>query len=124
MMRALVTLCLALMQLTLHAQAQALAQTDAASPQPSMDAQAERSRIAAERSRETARYESQERQCYARFAVSDCLTTNRLLRRTVMDDLRRQELALDGLERRNKALDQIERIRDKMATQAGQPAAP
>ncbi|MEY4267624.1 MAG: hypothetical protein RIS90_2159 [Pseudomonadota bacterium] len=118
MMRALLFGCLALLQLT------ALAQTVAAVPQPPMDVQAERSRIQAERARETARYEQQERACYARFAVNDCLAANRAQRRGVLDDLRRQTLALDSAERKNKALDQVERIRDKTATQDGRPAAP
>lgn len=118
MMRALLLCCLGLLQLS------ALAQSVGVVPPASLDPQAERSRIAAERGRETARYEQQERACYARFAVNDCLAANRAQRRGVMDDLRRQTLALDAIERKNKALDQIERIRDKTATQDGQPAAP
>jgi hypothetical protein len=121
MMRTPLTWCLALLQLAL--QAQALAQA-VSPPQPPMDWQAERSRIAAERASETSRYENEERHCYARFAVSDCLAANRRFRRAAMDDLRRQELSLDGFERKNKALDQIERIRDKMATQGGRPDGP
>jgi len=118
MMHALLSGCLALLQLN------ALAQPVAAEPRPPMDVQAERSRIQSERARETARYEAQERTCYARFAVNDCLAANRAQRRSVLDDLRRQTLALDAIERKNKALDQIERIRDKTATQDGRPAAP
>jgi hypothetical protein len=118
MMQALLAGCLALLQLT------ALAQMAAAVPQPPTDVLAERSRIQSERTRETARYEQQERACYARFAVNDCLAANRAQRRGAMDDLRRQTLALDAIERKNKALDQMERIRDKTATQNGQPAAP
>ena len=118
MMRALLAGCLGLQLLT------ALAQAVVVVPPAAMDPQVERSRIAAERAREAARHELQERACYARFAVNDCLAANRAQRRGVMDDLRRQTLALDAIERKNKALDQIERIRDKTVTQDGQPAAP
>jgi colicin import membrane protein len=118
MMRALLLGCVALLQLT------ALAQPVVAVPQPPIDVQDERSRIQAERSREAARYAQQERACYARFAVNDCLAANRAQRRGVLDDLRRQTLALDSAERKSKALDQIERIRDKTAIQDGRPAAP
>ena len=121
MMRALMPACLALQLLAL--QAQVLAQA-VSPPQPPMDWQAERSRIASEHASETSRYESEERHCYARFAVSDCLAANRRIRRAVMDDLRRQELSLNSFERKNKALDQVERIRDKMATQGGRPDGP
>lgn len=118
MMRTFLATCLTILQLS------ALAQSAVVMPPAPMDPQVERSRIAAERAHETARYEQQERACYARFAVNDCLAANRAQRRAAMDDLRRQTLALDAIERKNKALDQIERIRDKTANQDGQPTAP
>jgi len=69
------------------------------------------------RSAEEARFSDQERACYQRFAVNDCLKQVRLKRRLAFEDLRRQEVILNDLERRKKAVDQLELIQEKSSPQ-------
>ena len=69
------------------------------------------------RSAEEARFSDQERACYERFAVNDCLKQVRVKRRSALEDLRRQEVILNDLERRKKAADQIELIQEKSSPQ-------
>ena len=57
---------------------------------------AERARITAERSRADAAFTAQEKVCYGKFAVNDCIDTARAKRREAMAELRRQEIALNG----------------------------
>jgi len=86
------------------AQAQALIATAPPEGQPLapwLDAQ--RARIAAERDVATQRYEATEKACWQRFAVNDCLQQARVQRRTALDRLRQQELAINDLERQRQA---------------------
>lgn len=69
------------------------------------------------RNAEEARFSDQERACYERFVVNDCLKQVRVKRRLTMEDLRRQEVFLNDLERRKKAADQLELIQDKSSPQ-------
>lgn len=62
----------------------------------------ERDRVARERSAARERYDSDERACWQRFAVNDCLREARVRRRDVLDALRRDELALNAIEREHK----------------------
>ncbi|MES2876991.1 MAG: hypothetical protein V4713_01125 [Pseudomonadota bacterium] len=83
----------------------------------SVDFEGERSRILAERSREEARYQTEEAACYARFAVTDCIRKLRVQRREVLDKLRRREVVLNDAERRQKAWEQMEAIKERSSPQ-------
>jgi colicin import membrane protein len=76
-----------------------------------------RQQIQEARSAEEARFSVDERACYERFAVNDCLKQVRLKRRLALEDLRRQEVFLNDLERRKKAADQLELIQEKSSPQ-------
>ena len=76
-----------------------------------------RQQIQEARSAEEARFSDQERVCYERFAVNDCLKQVRVKRRSALEDLRRQEVILNDLERRKKAANQIELIQEKSSPQ-------
>ena len=89
----------------------------AAAQAPSSDAQ-ERARIDAERARAESEFAVREQACYAKFAVNDCIEAARQARRSVLSDLRRQEVALNDAERRRRAAD---RVRETEARQAAQP---
>lgn len=89
-------------------------------PPQALDAQAERQRIALERADHEAVFIKAERECYSRFAVSDCLRTARKERRLAMDELRRQELVLNDMDRQTKALEALKRIEANLAAQQQQ----
>ncbi|MDR3371822.1 hypothetical protein [Rhodoferax sp.] len=94
----------------------ATAQVPEQPPLP-LDAQAERQRIAQERADHEAVYLQAERECYSRFAVSDCLRAARKNRRLAMDELRRQELILNDLDRQTNAQEALKRIEANLAAQ-------
>ena len=86
----------------------AAAQALAASAPPVSEAldpwlQAQRARIASERGAATRHFEEAEKACWQRFAVNDCLQQARVQRRTALDRLRQQELAINDLERQRQA---------------------
>jgi hypothetical protein len=91
-------------------------------PSLAMDAQAERQRIAQERAAQNEVFLKAERECYSRFAVSDCLRAARKNRRLAMDELRRQELVLNDLDRKTRALEAHKRIEANLAEQQKQNA--
>ena len=66
------------------------------------NAAAQRARIAAERGQVEARFRNQEKDCYGRFAVTDCLQTAKARRREAMADLQRQETSLNDADRKRK----------------------
>ena len=86
------------------ADAQALAATAPPAGQPLAPwLQAQRARIASERGAATRHFEEAEQACWQRFAVNDCLQQARVQRRTALDRLRQQELAINDLERQRQA---------------------
>lgn len=89
-------------------------------PPQALDAQAERQHIAQQRVEREAVYLKAERECYSRFAVSDCLRTARKNRRLAMEELRRHELILNDMERQTKALEALKRIDANLTTQQQQ----
>ena len=104
-------------------QATASAATDAAGP--SVDdktfeqtASVERQRIADGRAAANARYEQDRRACWQRFAVNDCLDRARDNRRTVLDALRHDELALNAQERQRRSAARLDEIARKQAESA------
>lgn len=101
------------------AQLAATAQTEAPSTQ-ALDVGAERARIAREREASEEMYVASERVCYSRFAVSDCLSDARKVKRQTTDELRRQELVLNDLERQAKAVEALKRIEANIAAQQEQ----
>ena len=90
---------------------------------PGSEAQAERSRIAAERSQAEARFAAQEVACYQIFAVSDCLKAAKSQRRERLSDLRRQDLTLNEAERKRRASDRVSGIDERNSAQSQQEAA-
>ena len=101
------------------AQLAATAQTEAPSAH-ALDVGAERARIAREREASELVYAASERACYSRFAVSDCLSDARKVKRQTTDELRRQELVLNDLERQAKAVEALKRIEANIAAQQEQ----
>lgn len=90
-MKGVLLLCLALTAACAHAQAE------------EASVAAERARLKQERERAEAEYQAQEKACYGKFAVNDCLATAKSRRREAVSDLRRQEVALNDAERKRKA---------------------
>src|SRR5688572_19120205 len=70
---------------------------------------AEKARLAAQRAEAEHVFQAEEKACYAKFAVNDCVDAARAKRREVLAGLRKQEVALNDAERRRKA---AERLRD------------
>lgn len=95
----------------LFALAAGLAQAEAAD--------AGRERIRAERAAVDARFEAEEKACYGKFGVNDCLAAARKLRNQAVAGLRRQELELNDAERKRRA---AERLGDFEARQAQENA--
>ena len=85
---------------------------------------AARDRIAAERSSVDALYQREERDCWGRFAVNDCLADARARRRSTLADLRRQEISLNDGERKKRAAERLGSIEQRSAPAAAPAAAP
>lgn len=79
-----------------------LAQTDPETVLAMREAE-QRAWIAQTRARYQAQFDAQERVCYQRFAVNDCLNDSRRTRREVMADLRRQEVLINDAQRKRRA---------------------
>lgn len=91
------------------------------------DPAAERARISAERSQVEAAYRVQEKACYGKFAVNDCLTAARAQRREALADLKRQETSLNDADRKRKGAERQRALEEKAAAEKkqakpGQPA--
>ena len=84
---------------------------------------AERARIAAERSQADTRFAAQEKACYRKFAVNDCLQAARSQRREVLSDLRRQELSLNEAERKGRAAERVRSIDERNSAQQQEDSA-
>lgn len=75
--------------------------------------QAERMRIASARAAAEARYRDQERACWQRFAVNDCLRDAARERRAMLDRLRDEELVLNAREREARTTERLHAIEQK-----------
>ncbi len=84
--------------------------------------QAERNRIASERAAAESRFGVEEKACYKKFAVNDCLNDVRVRRRETLADLRRQDLSLNDAERKRRGAEALQRIEDKSSPQKLQEA--
>jgi|SRR6476661_7406145 len=82
------------------------------------DAVAERARIAAERSRLEAVFQTEQKACYRKFAVSGCIADAQARRRDALADLRRQEIALNDAERKARAAERMRALEQKQADEA------
>lgn len=80
----------------------------------------QRAWIARTRASYEAQFRAQERDCYQRFAVNDCLRASRHTEREVMSDLRRQEILLNDAQRKRRAAQQLLRA-DERAQDADKP---
>jgi colicin import membrane protein len=76
---------------------------------------AERSRIAAVRAEAQARYAAEEKACYVRFAVTDCVNEARARRRDALAVVRQQELALNDAERRRRTAQRLRELEERAA---------
>ena len=76
-------------------------------------AKGQRARIAAERSDAEAAFRAQEKACYGKFAVNDCLNAARAHRREVLADLRRQEMSVNDAQRKRKAAEHLNAIEER-----------
>lgn len=88
-----------------------------------LDIAAERGRIAQQRADAEALYVPKQQGCYARFAVSDCLSQVNRERRAALEPLRRQEVRLNGLDRQAKALAQEQRVQRNLSPKRQQSEA-
>lgn len=83
---------------------------------------AERARIANERAAAESAFHAEEKACYGKFAVNDCLNAAKAKRRGVVADLRRQEISLNDVERRRRAADKVRELEQRAAAEAKKPA--
>lgn len=77
------------------------------------EAAAEKARIAAQRVQAEEVFRAEEKACYGKFAVNDCVDAARAKRREVLAGLRKQEIALDDAERRRKAAARLRDIEER-----------
>lgn len=89
--------------------------------QPESDA-AERARIRAQRAAAESLFQAEEKACYAKFAVNDCLQAAKAKRRAVVADLRRQEILLNDAQRRRKAAERLREAEQRASAQSQKPA--
>ena len=94
----------------------------AINPEPTT-VEEQREGIARERAAVQARFAGDEKACYARFAVNDCLRQADLRKREALADLRRQEVSINNTERKRKGAEQIQRMEDKSSADKQQERA-
>jgi colicin import membrane protein len=85
--------------------------------------EAERARIQAERASVEDVFTQAQAACYRKFAVADCQSGARLVRREALADLRRQEASLNAAQARREGAEQLSRIDKKSSDQAGPDSA-
>lgn len=83
-----------------------------------------RERIAADRARIAEVLAEQERRCYQRFAVNDCLREARRQQREALAVLRREEIALNAEDRRRREAERVQRLQAREAAAAASAAKP
>lgn len=84
---------------------------------------AQRARIAAERGQAEAAFRAEEKACYGKFAVNDCLSAAKAHRRQVLADLRRQEISLNDAQRKRKAAEHLRAIEERSSAEKQQQQA-
>lgn len=83
----------------------------------------ERARLKEAREKVEASYKVEEKACYGKFAVNDCLAKARAKRREALGDLRRQEIALNDAERKRKAAERQHSIEERNAQRPREAAS-
>lgn len=83
-----------------------------------------RERIAADRARIAEVFAEQQRGCYQRFAVNDCLREARRQQREALAVLRREEIAVNAEERRRREAERVKRLQAREATAPASAAKP
>jgi colicin import membrane protein len=84
---------------------------------------AQRARIASERAQAEAVFSAQEKACYRKFAVTDCLNAAKAQRRQVLADLRRQEVSVNEAQRKRKAAEHLRSIEERSTSDKQQKQA-
>lgn len=84
---------------------------------------AERTRIAAERTRLDAGFLTEDAACYKKFFVNSCLDDVNTRRREALATLRTQEILLNEQERKLRGAEQIRRIEEKASVESQQAEA-
>ena len=84
---------------------------------------AQRARIAVERGQAEAAFRTQEKACYGKFAVNDCLNAAKAQRRQALADLRRQEISLNEAQRKRKAVEHLRSIEERSSPDKQQKQA-
>ncbi len=83
---------------------------------------AAQARSVAERDKADATYLQEEKACYGKFAVNDCLKAAKAKRRETHAALRRHEVSLNDAERRRKAAERLREIDERAAEPTPAPA--
>jgi colicin import membrane protein len=83
-------------------------------------AAAQLARIATQRSEAEAAFRAQEKACYSKFAVVDCLNAAKAHRRQVLADLRRQEISINDAQRKRKAAEHLRAIEERSSPEKRQ----
>jgi hypothetical protein len=81
----------------------------------------ERALLAEKRSAVLTDFEARSQACWQRFAVNDCISQARRIRRTEMQPLRQAELLLNEQERQWRTQQRNERVQNKLDESARQP---
>lgn len=92
-----------------------------AAPLRAAEVQDERARITAERKAAEDRLEAEQKACWQKFAVNDCINDAKRRQRKTLAELKRQENKLNDQEREQRAAERsraIEEKREKAATRA------
>jgi colicin import membrane protein len=94
-----------------------------AQPQEDDGVAAQRARIAAGRRDTEAAFRAQEKACYGKFALNDCLAAAKAHRREVLADLRRQEVSLNDAQRKQRAAEHLRNLEERAAPERQQSEA-
>ena len=73
----------------------------------------ERARVASARSAAESQFTEDERTCWRRFAVNDCIRKARQVRRAIIDRLQQEDLALNAVERNRRTAQRMETLENK-----------
>jgi hypothetical protein len=84
---------------------------------------AERARITAERNQAEAVYRAEEKACYGKFAVTDCMKAAKAKRRVVLSDLHRQEVSLNDAQRKRQAAEHLRELEARQSAKRQQERA-
>jgi hypothetical protein len=73
----------------------------------------ERARVASARAAAETQFTEDERTCWRRFAVNDCIRQARQVRRAFTDRLQQEDLALNAVERSRRTAQRLETLENK-----------